>query len=187
VDKLVPMTALGGTQPRIDTIGSVTVTENDGVAFASVTARQGKEKACYVAMKKLLGAVPPIGRAILRDPEAGFGMGPDQWLLGAPRATHELLADQLKSLFKDSASITDQTGAWVVFDVTGPSMPDLCERICNVPIRKMIAGDAQRTVIHHLGCFIIRRQADDHIRILGPRASALSLHHALLGAAYSLA
>lgn len=184
---LTPITALGGTEGRVDAFDHVTITENDGVAFASVAARQGREKACYAALKKLLGQVPPLGRAILRDPEAGFGMGPDQWMLGAPRATHELLADQLKERFKDSASITDQTGSWVVFDVRGPAMPDLCERICNVPIRTMTAGDAQRTVIHHLGCFVIKREADDHIRILGPRASAGSLHHALIDAAKSTA
>lgn len=184
---LKPVTALGGTEPQVDAFDDVTITENDGVAFVSVAARLGREKACYAAMTKLLGAVPELGRAILRDPEAGFGMGPDQWMLGAPRATHELLADDLKALFKDSASITEQTGAWVVFDVTGPAMPDLCERLCNVPIRRMVAGDAQRTVIHQLGCFVIKREADDHIRILGPRASAATLHHALVTAAHSVA
>jgi sarcosine oxidase subunit gamma len=51
----------------------------------------------------------------------------------------------------------------------------------------MRAGDAQRTVIHHLGCYVLKRAAEDHIRILGPRASAGSLHHALLDAAHSTA
>ena len=187
VHDLTTTTALGGTTPRVDAFDHITITENDGVAFASVAARLGQEAACAKAMTSLLGAVPDIGRAILRDPEAGFGMGPDQWLLGAPRATHEDLADQLKTHFGTSASVTEQTGAWVVFDVTGPAMPDLCERICSVPIRTMTAGDARRTIIHHLGCFVIRREADDHIRILGPRASAGSLHHALLAAAHSTA
>ena len=97
------------------------------------------------------------------------------------------LSEQMKNLFGAAASVTEQTGAWVCFDITGPAMPDLCERLCNVPIRRMQAGDAQRTVIHHLGCFVIRQQAADHIRILGPRASAASLHHALIEAAHSTA
>ena len=176
---LKPITALGGTEPRVDTFDHVTIAENDGVAFVSVSARLGKEAACHKALKKLLGAVPETGRAVLNDPEAGFCMGPDQWMLGAPRETHELLADQLKALFGDAASVTEQTGAWVVFDITGPAMEDLCERLCNVPIRQMVSGDARRTTIHQLGCFVIRRTAQDHIRILGPRASAITLHHAL--------
>ncbi len=184
---LKPITALGGTEPRIDRFENLCITENDGVALASVSARSGHEETCRDVLKTMLGAVPEVGKAILHDPEAGFWMGPEQWMIGAPRDTHELLADQLKSSLGDAASVTEQTGAWVCFDVTGPAMPDLCERLCAVPIRRMQAGDAQRTVIHHLGCFVIRRQANDHIRILGPRASAGSLHHALLEVARSIA
>lgn len=182
---LTPTTALGGTQPRVDTFDHITITENDGVALASVAARMGHEATCHKVLKKVLGAVPETGRAVLHDPEAGFCMGPDQWMLGAPKATHELIADQLKTLFGDAASVTEQSGAWVCFDITGPAMRDICERLCSVPIRTMVAGDALRTVIHQLGCFVIRRSADDHIRIFGPRASAQTLHHALITAAQS--
>ncbi len=183
---LQKITALGGTQARVDTFKRITITENDGVALASVAARMGHEKACHKVLKKLLGAVPGPGRAQLHDPEAGFWMGPEQWMLGAPIETHELLADTLKDLLGDAASVTEQTGAWVCFDITGPAMADICERLCSVPIRRMVAGDTHRTVIHHLGCFVIRRTADDHIRIFGPRASAETLHHALVTTAKSL-
>ena len=184
---LKTVTALGEAEPRVDVFAHITIAENDGLALASVTARMGREAECHVALEGILGAVPEVGRAVLRDPEAGFWIGPDQWMLGAPRATHELLADQLKARMGDAASITEQSGAWVCFDITGPAMLDFCERICGVPIRKMVAGDARRTVIHQLGCFVIRREANDHIRILGPRASAKTLHHALLTAAHSSA
>lgn len=184
---LQTLTALGGTEPQIDVFDHITIAENDGVALASVAARLGQSAACHKVLKSLLGDVPQIDRAVLHDPEAGFCMGPDQWMLGAPKETHELLADQLAGLFGDAASVTEQSGAWVCFDVTGAAMPDLCERVCNVPIRTMVAGDVRRTVIHQLGCFVIRRTADDHIRILGPRASAASLHHALIQAAQSTA
>lgn len=182
---LETITALGGTTPRVDRFGTLTIAENDGGALASVAARMGQEAACHAVLETLLGAVPQVGRAVLHDPEAGFWMGPAQWMIGAPRATHEGLAEQLKALLGAAASVTEQTGAWVVFDITGAAMPDLAERLCNVPIRRMQAGDVQRTVIHHMGCFVIRRQAQDHIRILGPRASAASLHHALVEAAQS--
>lgn len=184
---LKTVTALGGAEPRVDAFDHITIAENDGLALASVAARLGREAECYAALNDLLGAVPDVGKAILRDPEAGFWMGPDQWMLGAPRATHELLADHLKARFGDAASVTEQSGAWVCFDITGPEMENFCERICAVPIRRMVAGDLQRTVIHQLGCFVIRREASDHIRILGPRASAKTLHHALLTATHSIA
>ncbi len=184
---LKPVTALGGSEPRIDRFAHVTIAENDGLALASVAARMGFEAECHGTLKALLGAVPGPGQAILHDPEAGFWMGPDQWMIGAPKDTHELLADDLKVRFADTASITEQSGAWVCFDLIGPGMADVCERLCGVPIRKMVAGDAQRTVIHQLGCFVIRRADADHLRILGPRASAGTLHHALVTAARSTA
>ena len=184
---LQPLTALGGTTAQTDSFAHITIAENDGLALASVAARLGHEAACHKTLKKLLGAVPAPGKAVLHDPEAGFWMGPDQWMIGAPRETHELLADTLDALFGKTASVTEQTGAWVCFDVTGLAMPDLCERVCAVPIRKMAAGDAQRTMIHQLGCFVIRRESADHIRILGPRASAGSLHHTLITAAHAVA
>ena len=181
---LTPTSALGGIS---DTIGTITITENTGVALASVTARIGGEPKTRQVLKALLGDVPGPGRSQQHDPEAGFWMGPDQWMIGAPMATHELLASQLKSLTGDAASVTEQSGAWVVFDVIGTAMPDMMERLCAAPIRMMKAGDAQRRVIHHLACFIIQRNDPGHIRILGPRASAGSLHHALVGAARSVA
>ena len=91
------------------------------------------------------------------------------------------------SLFGEAASVTEQSGAWVCFDVQGAAMEDFCELLCSVPIRQMTAGDAQRTMIHHMGCFVLRRQAVDHIRILGPRSSAKSLHHALVTTAHAIA
>jgi len=186
VHDLEPLSALGGTAPQVDRFDHISIRENDDLALASVAARLGREAACHAVLQTLLGAVPGPGIAQLSEPVAGFWMGPDQWMIAAPRLTHELLADQLKALLGETASVTEQSGGWVVFDVTGRAMPDMCERLCAVPIRKMQAGDARRSVIHQMGCFVIRLPVADHIRILGPRASAQSLHHALLTAARSV-
>lgn len=184
---LDPICALGGAEPRVDRFAHVTISENDGLVLASVAARRGAQAACHTGLAAVLGAVPGPGRAQLHDPEAGFWMGPDQWMIGAPRVSHADLADQLKARLGDAASVTDQTGAWVCFDVVGAGMVDMSERLCAVPIRQMQAGDARRTLIHQMGCFVLRRAAADHIRILGPRSYAGSLHHALLTAAIATA
>ena len=109
-------------------------------------------------------------------------MGPDQWMVGAPFDTHEDLAAQLKSRFGDTASVVEQTDAWVCFDLRGDGIDDVMEFLCAINIRAMQTGDATRTVIHHLGCFVIRRDPANWVRILGPRASAGSLHHAIFTA-----
>lgn len=179
---LKPITALGGVTPRKDVVAEVTLTERPDIALASVAARVGQEKRCQAHLKKLIGAIPGPGQAQLHDPESGFWTGPDQWLVSAPFDTHENIADQLKSRFGETASITEQTDAWVCFDLRGSGVEDVIELLCNVNIRNMRTGDAQRTSIHHLGCFVIRCDPADWLRIIGPRASAGSLHHALLTA-----
>lgn len=181
---LVPTPALGAVP---QTIGTLTIAENSDIALASVAARKGQADACAKGLNAILGAVPDIGKAVLQDRESGFWMGPEQWMVSAPLHRHEDIAAHLKETFGVAASVTEQSGAWVVFDVTGARMPDMCALLCNIAIRKMAAGDVQRTMIHQLGCFIIRHAGADHIRILGPRASAGSLHHALVTAATSVA
>nr|WP_282563230.1 sarcosine oxidase subunit gamma [Gymnodinialimonas phycosphaerae] len=168
-------------------IGTTTLTERPDIALASVAARMGQEEACRAHLAEVIGAVPAPGKVQLHDPEAGFWMSPDSWMIGAPFATHEDLADQLKQRFGDTASVTEQTDAWVVFDLRGAGMEDVMERLCAIDIRTMQTGDGTRTVIDHLGCFLLRRDPSDWVRILGPRSAAGSLHHALVTAMHSVA
>ena len=106
-------------------------------------------------------------------------------LVKAPFATQEDIAAILRPMFGDSASITEQTDAWVRFDVSGTRLPALFERLCSFDLRSNGAGSATRTVIEHLGCYLIRR-ADTVLTLYGPRSSAQSLHHALTTAARSV-
>lgn len=183
VHSLTPITALGTTTPASDTHNGVTLSENTNLALASVSARLGHETACRTHLSDLLEAdAPAPGKAQMHDPEAAFWLGPDQWMVGAPHQTHENLADQLKNRFQNTASIVEQTDAWCAFDLRGIGIEPVMELLCPINIRKMRSGDATRTTIHHLACFVIRREDHNHLRILGPRASAGSLHHAIVTA-----
>lgn len=185
---LVPLTALGGSAAQIDTIGSVTIAEQPGIALASVAARFGNEKAAAETLSKFVNAQPPEpGKATLSSPISMVWMAQDQWMLFADYQTHETFADELRSALGQDASVTEQSDAWVCFDLRGESVIDMCERLCAAPVRRMQTADAQRTTVHHLGCFIICLEAGQEIRFMGPRSSAGSLHHALISAARSVA
>lgn len=180
---LSPITALGGTTPRNDTIAKLTLSENPSLALASVTARTDHTSDCSAHLKALLGSdAPAPGKACLHDPELAFWTGPDQWIIAAPFESHEDLAARLKGRFGAAASITEQTDAWACFDLHGDGIDAVMELLCAINIRKMQTGDAARTVIHHLSCFVLRMAPENGLRILGPRASAGSLHHAILTA-----
>ncbi len=178
---MTPLTTLGDREPRVDAHGPVTLTEITHLALASVQARLGHETACRAHLGEVLDGPPPgVGEVVLHDPEAAFWIGPDQWMVGAPHDTHEDLAAQLIARFGETAAITEQNDAWAVFDLQGDVGP-VMELLCPIDIRRMAVSTAQRTAIHHLSCFVTRR-APDHLRILGPRSAAGSLHHALLTA-----
>ena len=177
---LTPITALGGTAQRVDTVSDATLTEVAHVALACVAARRGHEATCAKTLKTLLGtAAPEPGHTATGKDHTAFWMGPDQWMLGADFDTHEDIAAQLKSHLSDTASVTEQTAAWACFDLSGPRINAVLELLCNIDLTRFDTGHATRTSIHHLGCFVICTKAGQSVRIIGPRASAGSLHHAI--------
>ena len=106
-------------------------------------------------------------------------LGAEQWMLDAAFATHEDIRAALLPIFGVAASFTEQTDAWVRFDLTAPDLPALFERLCNLDTRALPEGGTTRTVIEHLGCYVVKRSATQ-ISVIGPRSSAGSLHHALI-------
>lgn len=100
------------------------------------------------------------------------------WFVEADFATHEDIAAALKPVFGEAASITEQTDAWVRFDVSGPELVALFERLANVDLATRPDGYATRTVMEHLGVYLVKRSAID-VTLYGPRSSAAVLLHAL--------
>lgn len=180
---LKALTPLGHDAPITKIIGPVTITENVGVALASLAARLGRAAEVAAAAQAAGISLPGPGRA----ETASYGaiwLGPEQWMIEAPFETHEDIVAILKPLFGEAASITEQTDAWVRFDLTAADLPALFERLCGYDLRRNGPGSATRTVIEHLGCYVVRR-AENQVSVIGPRSSAQSLHHALITAAKS--
>lgn len=178
---MIPLTALGTTEPRHDQHGSVTLSENANTALASFSARQGSESAAREALGSFINAALPEPGCAHFATVSAFWMGPDQWMVLAPHNSHEDLAAQLKAKAADTASVTEQNDAWCRFDLSGEGLAAVFELLCPVPVATCPAGHATRTSIDHLGCFVLVHGAEQ-VTVLGPRSSAGSLHHALLTA-----
>ena len=177
--RLKAITALGGTEPRVDQHGPITLSEKSGFALASVAARTGGTKATTMAIKRLTGAPAPNPGQANGTKITAFWTGPDQWMLEAPYNSHETLFEQATAEVKGKASVTEQSDGWCRFDLQGEGLSVVMERLCAINMHNFDAGHATRTSIEHLGCFVICR-TKSHISILGPRSSAGSLHHGLL-------
>ncbi len=178
---LVAITALGGPEPRVDTVGGVTCTEVPGVALTSVAARLGKEGPATKALSDLIGAPTPGVSQFAGSSLTAFWAGPEQWMIEAPFDTHEDIADQAKSAMGDAASVTEQTDAWTRFDLNGTGIPAVLELLSQLDLRKIEEGSAARCSIHHIGCFVLCRSTE-LFSVYGPRSSAGSLHHAIIAA-----
>ena len=178
---LIATTALGTSAPAVDHHGPITLTEEPGIALASVAARRGGERTTPFAILLILFPPSPPSFPFSFSLLLSFCTVPDQWMLEAPYDSEEFLFERAIQEVKGKASVTEQTGAWCRFDLRGPNLAAIMERLCPINMAKFIAGNATRTSIDHLGCFVLCR-AEDHISILGPRSSAASLHHSLLTA-----
>ncbi|RYI34581.1 MAG: sarcosine oxidase subunit gamma [Acetobacteraceae bacterium] len=182
---LMAMTALGAQGAAVIELGPLRISERTDVALASLAARKGRM--ADVAKAAQTAGVPlPVPAAHLQGaPYSAFWTAPEMWFVEAPYATHELIADLLRSAFGDSASITEQTDAWVIFDLTAPDLAPILERLCNVDFHAVPKGYATRTMMEHLGVYLIKHDQGS-ARIYGPRSSAESLLHAIETAAQSV-
>ncbi len=178
--ELRAMTALGSAQAAVVTVGALCITERMDVALASVAVRRGHDltDAAGVAGVPLPGPARHAAGAVY----AAFWVAPGMWFVEAPFASHEAIADLLAAVFGAAASVTEQTDAWVVFDLSAPDLAPVLERLCNVDFPGVPDGHACRTVVDHLGCYLIRHGRGE-ARLYGPRSSARSLLHALEAAA----
>lgn len=182
---LAPLTALGARAPRLDRIGAVTIAENPDLALASVAQRRGHDLAAMGALPVPLPG--PGSRAEGPDGLGALWLGPGSWMIETRLRPGGDLAAWLKARLGDAGSVTDQTDAWVCFDIEAADAGALFERLCILDTRAMDAGHGARSVIEHVGCLILCREPNRRFSVLGPRSSAGSLHHAIVAAAAVLA
>lgn len=178
---LSALTPLGASIPKTDQIGTITLTEVTDRALASVTCRTASMTAFHTAAAVIGLTLPQAGHWV-DGKQAAIWTGVDQWLIDAPYGPD--LAHDLKSVFGDSASITEQSDAWARFDISGAAQVDLLERLCPAPSRRMKVGMATRSTVEHIGCLLICDA--DRFRMMCARSYAGSLHHALTTVADSL-
>lgn len=181
---LTAITALGGTAPQSLRFGALTLTENTGLALASVALRAG------AAVPSPMGlALPGPGGWTPGSEINAFWTGPSQWMVEGPgRADRDFAA--LVASACPGCSVTEQTDGFVAFEITsdggaGP-VEALLSRLVNVDLAGFGPGRATRTGLEHMTVFVIRR-VGDHAAVLGLRSSAGSLWHALTLAAERLA
>ena len=188
MDKILkPLTALGANAPLEEALRPWSLTEVVDVALASVAPRRGREAEVRAAAAKAGIDWPEVAMATQGAVFGAIWLTPDVVMVEAPFASHEDIRPKMLEIFGDAASITEQTDAWVRFDLKGSGLSRLFEKLCNVDLGAVPATHATRTVIEHMGCYLVKRGSDRSVTLYGARSMAGSLHHALHLAAGTVA
>ena len=120
-----PITALGGPAARVASFGSVSLTENTGLALASLAG------AADVAPMGL--DLPPVGGAVSAGGYGAFWTGPSQWMIEAAGRAETDFAAALQAQAPDCV-VTEQTDGFVCFEITAPGagLTGLLQKLVNL-------------------------------------------------------
>jgi heterotetrameric sarcosine oxidase gamma subunit len=169
----------------IDASSKATVVEIVGLAIASVVARRGCEPALAERMQDAFGIGLPKGP--LRVQGAGIsllGIAPATWLAIAPSGGQDDVA-QLEGKVRGLAAVCDQSGAYGVLRVSGPSAHDLLQAGLFIDLTDNVFGSDAVIVsaIGHMGVVLWRSATVEGFEIAVHRSEAASFTHWLISSA----
>lgn len=180
---LTPITALGGTAPRAEVFGALTLRETVDLGLASLALRRGQTAPTPFGL-----TLPDVAQIATTDGFGAFWTGRDQWMIEGRNQGATDFAAQVRAQAPD-AIVTEQTDGFVVFEIlstkgAGP-VENLLRKLANVDPRALSPGKVTRTGLEHTTVFLIRR-GPNHLTVLGMRTLAGAVWHALSVAAKRL-
>lgn len=172
MSELFASSAFGGLEPRADTFGSLTVTEDMKMSLASFSLRKDSSAAAPLGLD-LHGP----GRCAQTAGYISFWTAPGQWMFGTAASDGGALASALKAASPD-CSVTEQTDGFVVLEIASSggegALHALLEKLVNTDLRTFGPGSAVRTGLAHMNVFALRL-SKERVLILGMRSMAGSL------------
>ena len=113
-------------------------------------------------------------------------LGPDEWLVTAPRGTTpDLMGRLARALAGRHAAVTDLSASRAVIEIAGPSARALLEKGCGLDLhpRAFAPGSCAQTLFLRLPVIIDQVTAAPLYRLFAPRSAARWLALALIDAA----
>lgn len=180
----MPTTALGGGTARTAVHGALTLTENTGLALASLALRRGSPEPAPFGL-----ALPGPGLWADKGQVAAMWTGPGQWLIEGPGRAETDFAAEVEAACP-GCSVSEQTDGFAAFEIRSASgetpLLALMAKLVNLDPAQLGPGRACRTGLENMSVFVIRR-APVRLAMLGMRSSAGTLWHAIETAAARLA
>ena len=114
--------------------------------------------------KKFFGfTVPEIAKFKLNDNSIALWSRTKSYII-----LTDFNLDDLTSTFDGLASITDQTGGWLSFKISGKGSIYLFEKLITINLENFNEGNVIRTSISKIKCFVFCRKKDETYYIICP-------------------
>lgn len=168
---------------------SIRATVREGLGLVKVLERRDGSAALRQHFHARFGiALPEAPRRMTGSDVAVMGLGPGVWL-ASKEATGNDFAPVLKALLAGTASISDQSDAYVVLRLEGPGLREVLAKLVPIDLheRAFAPGDVAETLAAHIGVILWRLANDGAdlpvFELAVSRSYAASLYHALSMAA----
>ena len=114
--------------------------------------------------KKFFGfTVPEIAKFKLNDNSIALWSRTKSYII-----LTDFNLDDLTSTFDGLASITDQTGGWLSFKISGKGSIYLFEKLITINLENFNEGNVIRTSVSKINCFVFCRKKDETYYIICP-------------------
>ncbi len=157
-------------------VEAVEITERQGLGLATVMARKDVDA---TTIGEAVGLIPPSSPGHVGDAEmAWIGTGPAVWLV-LSSAPAEDWPDALERRLAGLCAVSDQSGAYVVFRLSGPRARALLQRGVAIDLHPDVFGPgaAATTVIAHIGAILWRPGQDEAFEVAVFRSYSGGFRH----------
>jgi len=128
------------------------VTSLETLAIARVTARKGRTADLTRTVRERYGIDLPAGPRRAKSGELAFiGVGVNTWLATSEKEL-DGFAMALRDVVDESATVSDQSGAYQVLRLTGAHMRDVLAKLVSIDLHPTVftAGSAASTLASHI-------------------------------------
>ena len=130
----------------------------------SLNENKGEINKFNPIFKKFFGfTVPEIAKFKLNDNSIALWSRAKSYII-----LSDFDLDDLTSTFDGLASITDQTGGWLSFKISGKGSIFLFEKLITINLENFNEGNVIRTSISKINCFVFCRKKDETYYIICP-------------------
>jgi len=125
--------------------------------------------------KKFFGfTVPEIAKFKLNDNSIALWSRTKSYII-----LTDFNLDDLTSTFDGLASITDQTGGWLSFKISGKGSKHLFEKLITINLENFNEGNVIRTSVSKINCFVLCKKKAETYYIICPISFYISMSERL--------